>query len=78
MAASSAVVSDTRRLTDLAGIGPVFLENLHEMGITTVQQLAKRNPRDLSCDCARWRASAWIPARWTCLPPRWRTPAIRS
>ncbi len=42
-----AVSTDTRRLTDLAGIGPVFLQNLHDLGITTVPQLARRNPRDL-------------------------------
>lgn len=39
--------TDNRKLTDLAGIGPAFLQNLHDLGITTVQQLVKRNPRDL-------------------------------
>ncbi len=45
--APNAISTDRRKLADLAGIGPRFLQNLHDMGITTVQQLAKRNPRDL-------------------------------
>ncbi len=45
--ASNAIRSDSRELKDLAGIGPVFLQNLHDLGITTVQQLAERNAREL-------------------------------
>ncbi len=37
----------SRRLTDLAGVGPAILEDLDLLGIHTVKQLARHDPRTL-------------------------------
>lgn len=39
--------SDTRQLTDLFSVGPATIKDLRRLGITSVQQLALCEPRDL-------------------------------
>lgn len=40
-------MADTRRLRDLAGIGPAFLKDFELLGITSVSQLARRDGKRL-------------------------------
>ncbi len=37
----------TRQLSDLAGVGPAILSDLHQLGITTVAQLKSCEPEEL-------------------------------
>jgi len=40
-------MADSRRLTDLRGVGPSIAEDLRQLGIFTVEQLASSDGRDL-------------------------------
>ncbi|HAX44186.1 MAG TPA: hypothetical protein DCY80_16690 [Solibacterales bacterium] len=44
---------ETRRLQDLAGIGPALLSDLHLLGIATVARLAKKDGRKLYLELCR-------------------------
>ena len=43
-------MADTRKLRDLAGIGPAMMKDFQILGISTVSQLAKKNGRRLYAD----------------------------
>ena len=47
MAAAHAVLTDTRQLRDLAGIGKSIEANLHSLGVTSVADLAVRDGDEL-------------------------------
>jgi hypothetical protein len=36
---------EQRRLKDLVSIGPIMLENLELLGVTSIPQLSRRNPK---------------------------------
>ncbi len=47
MTAARVVLTDTRQLRDLAGIGKSIEANLHSLGVTSVADLALRDGDDL-------------------------------
>lgn len=40
-------MSDPRKLSDLVSVGRAAVEDLHRLGVTTVAELAERDPQEL-------------------------------
>lgn len=45
--------TDTRRLADLVSVGPAMLRDFKSLGISSVSQLAKQNPRKMYLELCR-------------------------
>jgi len=67
-----------RQLGDLISIGPVMLRDFELLGIRSVEQLARQNPRKLYESWGVWRGGIRISACWTCFGRRWRRRGIRG
>lgn len=72
-------VEDTRRLGDLGSIGPAMLRDFEQLGITSVAQLARQQPRELYdrlCVLTGTRQDPCVEDTFTCAVAQARDPFL--
>ncbi len=70
---------DPRPLDGLDGVGPAALEDLHRLGVSTVAELARRDPDELYrrlCDLSGVRQDPCVLDTFRCAVAQARDPAL--
>jgi predicted RecB family nuclease len=73
------MMSDRRELKDLDGIGPAMLGDFDKLGITSVKELARRNPETLYeqlCAATRQRQDICVLDVFRCAVAQARNPRL--